>query len=664
MNQEEFDSEFGYSRPEQEDELLRRTKKTLSTYYSPFSSLRAFLATFLSFFPIVRWLPKYDFRQDLMHDIIGGLTVGIMHVPQGIAYAVLSHVHPVVGLYTSFFPPLFYMAFGTSRHNSIGSFAVVSLMTGLAVTTLMKTHGVYSTPASFTNLTATLSPEEGVTPIMITSTLTLCIGIIQFLMAFLRLDFIATYFSDQLVAGFTTAAAFQVLVAQLKDVFDIKDLPERTENYAMVFLRTYDILANIERTNWYAFGISIASMAFLIFGKEFVNPFVKSRFRSPVPIPFELLLVIISTVISYVCNLNHNLDIQIVDHIPTGFPSPQLPHFSLIPSLIVHAFGIAAVIVAVHISLAKMFAKKLKYEVDARQELYAIGFSSIASGFFPVYPASTALGRSMVNVEVGSRTLVSTAFSSLLLVAMIAYLGQWLDALPMCVLSAIIIVALKGMFMKLSALPQLWKLSKMDFSIWVVSFVVTVAWDVIPGLAAGIIYALFTTVMRTQWPRWHILGHIDSTDQFRDCERYKEVQFFDDICVFRFDSPLLFVNVERFKSTIAKATDEWRSEGSLDLVRSVECDKQALDRAARGPLHLVIDCSGFTSIDCMGVNVLKEVFLEMKERDVVVSFAATKAPVRELFEASGFYGAVPKSNFFPTIRDAVAIAGIGDNGNL
>ncbi|TKR93924.1 hypothetical protein L596_008290 [Steinernema carpocapsae] len=683
MNQEEFDAKFAYDRPKKPCELERRSFKALRSYYEPFTSCSLFLSALLSFFPIVDWLPKYKFRENLMYDIIGGFTVGIMHVPQGIAYAILAKVDPVVGLYTSFFPALIYMIFGTSRHNSIGSFAVVSLMTGLAVEQLLETHGVSLGSDAASNQTRF---SETLTPVVIASTLTLSIGLVEFLMAFARLDFITTYFSDQVVSGFTTGASCHVLVAQLKDVFAIEHLPKRNESYGMVFWKIYDTIANISQTNWWAFGISMISIVLLIVGKEYINPLVKKHLKSPVPIPFELLLVIIGTVVSGLCDWRDKLDIKVVNKIPAGFPLPSLPQFSLLPSLFVHALGIAVVIVAVHISLAKMFAKKMKYKVDPRQELYALGFTSIFAGLFPVFPSSTSLGRTMVNVEAGTKTLLSTVFSSALLVAMILYLGQWLEMLPMCVLSAIIIVALKGIFKKFADLKTLWPLSKTDFSIWVVSFVATVAWDVMPGLVVSICYALCTTVFRTQWPRWHFLANLNGTNDFRDSERYKKVHFFNGICVFRFDSPLLFTNVERFKSTIYKAMEEWHEVGydvlqpedlkikisakhlpevSLVLSHSstdiLGMDQPSVQKSEAPNImfpskHFVIDCSGFTFVDYMGVNAIKEIYSEMRQKEVLVYFAAAKAPVRDLFESSGFYKFVPKQNFYPTIRDAVAIA--------
>ncbi|KHN82502.1 Sulfate permease family protein 3 [Toxocara canis] len=927
MNQEEFDAQFTYRAPE--ESLTRsRLKKFLRRYYQPCLSVNGFFNAVIGFIPIIGWLPKYSFRDNFITDVIGGLTVGIMHVPQGIAYASLARVDPVVGLYTSFFPPLLYMIFGTSRHNSIGSFAVVSLMAGLAADRLVSEYNSQRLPIHKELLelanNETGLPDElhPLSHIEVVSVLTLAIGLVNILMGMLHLEFITTYFSDQVVSGFSTAASMHVFVAQLKDVFSIRGLPKRTgfgqlflrvfdiishitssnpytiiiavlstvfllvgkeivgpfakkklrlpvpipfelilviiatilsssfdayhrynvsivnriptglpvpklprfdlipqlvgdafgiaavivavhislakmfakkldyeidpgqELYAIgfasaassffpvypmacslgrtlvnveagtktqlsalfssallfavilffgqylktlpmilmgmlhlefittyfsdqvvsgfstaasmhvfvaqlkdvfsirglpkrtgfgqLFLRVFDIISHITSSNPYTIIIAVLSTVFLLVGKEIVGPFAKKKLRLPVPIPFELILVIIATILSSSFDAYHRYNVSIVNRIPTGLPVPKLPRFDLIPQLVGDAFGIAAVIVAVHISLAKMFAKKLDYEIDPGQELYAIGFASAASSFFPVYPMACSLGRTLVNVEAGTKTQLSALFSSALLFAVILFFGQYLKTLPMCVLSAIIIVALKGMFKKFGELKRLWILSTIDFLIWLVSFVATVGYDVMQGLVISIGFALMTTVFRTQWSRWHLLANLEGTNDFRDSERYHSVTTYSGICVLRFDSPLLFTNVERFKRVVYKVLKEWRAARPSvyhphdyqidDLTKHIKKGSRVLPEDKENPLairlsrHFVIDCSGFTFVDFMGVNALKEIFAEMRSQKVLVYFAAAKAPVRELFESSGFYRFVPKENFYPTIRDAVIIA--------
>ncbi|VDM62334.1 unnamed protein product [Angiostrongylus costaricensis] len=523
---DEFDKRFSYKLPRERDEFKRRTNEfVISSYYKPFTSLKLFKLSLISFIPIIQWLPHYNWKENLLPDVIGGLTVGVMHVPQGIAYALLAKQEAVIGLYTSMFPSLIYMVFGTSRHNSIGTFAVVSLMTGLAVDRL--THVTDNLPTS----------------IEVASALTILVGVIQFCLGVLRLSFITTYFSDQVVSGFTTGASCHVFISQLKDAFGLRGMPSRS-GPGYLFLKLYDIAANFNRINWAAVVTSVISIAFLVIGKDHINPLVKRKFKTSIPLPFELILVVAGTMVSYLLDMNRIYNVRIVHHIPTGLPGVSWPRFSLMSDLIPNGLGISVVVLAVHISLAKMFAKKLNYEVDPGQEMYAMGLASIGSGFFPVMPSACSLGRTIVSVESGTRTQLSTVFSIILLISVIAYFGKLLETLPMCILSAIVIVALKGMLNKFKELRTLWPLSKIDFSIWIVSFLATMCIDVTEGLAISILFALFTTIIREQWPRWHLLGNVSGTSDFRDFEKYDDVYFFKGICMFRFDSPLLFTNVE------------------------------------------------------------------------------------------------------------------------
>lgn len=434
--------------------------------------------------------------------------------------------------------------------------------------------------------------------------------------------------------------------------------------------------------------ISVCALSFLLIGKELVNPFLKNRFRNAIPIPWELLLLIISTFFSWCFHFHSNYDVAITSSIPTGLPMPSWQRFDLIPELIERGFiqtalSIAVVVLAVHISLAKMFGKKMNYRVDPGQEFYALGLSSVFSSLFPVYPVSCSLGRTMVNVEAGTKTQFSTISSTILLGAIILYFGYWLRTLPMCILSSIVIVALKNIFKRCTDLCRFWSLSKIDFSIWFVSFVATFIWGVSEGLAISISYALLTTVFRTQWPRWHYLSNLIATNDFRDSERYLHTTNHPGVCIFRFDSPLLFTNVDRFKANIRKAFAMWDARARLERRKSLTSpdiskifvEREANEQATRSLdipskpsnlknkfernicfRHFVIDCSGFTFVDYMGVNALKEIFTEMRNKKVLLYFASAKAPVRDLFEKCGFYQYVPKHNFYPTIRDAVAIA--------
>ncbi|VDM99022.1 unnamed protein product [Thelazia callipaeda] len=362
----------------------------------------------MNFIPIMHWLPKYS-SSNLILDFIGGLTIGIMHVPQGIAYASLAQVPAVMGLYTSFFPPLFYAIFGTARQNSLGTFAVVSLMAGAVASRKVDLwNQIHKTSFNSSDIMMVMN-STSVTTVDVNVILVFTIGIVHIIMGLLRLSFVATYFSDQVVAGFTTAASMHVLVAQMKYIFNLPNLPMRS-GPGELFLKCYDILNHIMSSNPYSIGISLISIAFLLLSKLLLAPFIRKKFKITIPIPFELLLIIIVTFFSTFFQLEKDFKMRVVGEIPTGLPKPRLPRFEMIPQIMGEAIGIAAVTFAVHISLAKICAKKLKYDIDVDQELFAIGLASIFSSFFSVFPVACSLGRTMVNISVGTKTQVFLYF--------------------------------------------------------------------------------------------------------------------------------------------------------------------------------------------------------------------------------------------------------------
>uniref|UniRef100_A0A8R1DPG4 STAS domain-containing protein n=1 Tax=Caenorhabditis japonica TaxID=281687 RepID=A0A8R1DPG4_CAEJA len=674
INQVEFDEKYGYQKRVKKDDvekLKNRSKKAASRYYEPFTSTANFKTFIFNLLPILEWLPRYEWRKCLTADAIGGITVGVLQVPQGIAYAVLSRQEPIVGLYTSIFPVLIYTFFGTSKHASLGSFAVVALMTGLTVE-----REAYI-PADNINGTMMLPGDEQLpSPIEVSCALVLGVGIVQFLMGLFRLQFLTTYLSDQLVAGFTTGSAVHVLVSQFKELFGMRGLTKHSGPGYLVKNVT-DIILNLPNANPMCCAISFATIVILHCGKEYLNPLVKKRLKSNVPIPWELVVVIISTIFVALVNGNEEYGVKIVNKIPTGLPELSLPQPQLIPRILPDAISIAVVVVAVHLSLSKMLAKKYQYDLDAGQELFALSFVAIGGSFFPTFPTSIGLGRTMVGVESGVKTQVATFFSCLFVLSISLFFGRFLETLPMCVLSAIIVVALKSMLRKLGELSGLWRLSKIDCYIWLVAFVATVLIDVSEGLVIAISFALFTTILREQYPKWHLLANLQDTDEFRDTQTYQQTTFYNGICIFRFDAPLLFHNVECFKKCAEKAFDEWRvspefcvneqkaQAGGLRFPEiqmnriapvSIQVLHPEVHRQSVFSRHFVIDCSGFTCIDLMGVSALKEVFSDLRKRRVQVYFASAKVPVREMLEKCDFYEHVSKENFYPTLRDATGIA--------
>uniref|UniRef100_A0A7E4UYM6 STAS domain-containing protein n=1 Tax=Panagrellus redivivus TaxID=6233 RepID=A0A7E4UYM6_PANRE len=689
MNQEQFDRIFQF----QPSPPRFRPMKFVKNRLKQCASFEAICKFFVSFFPILSWLPSYDYKTSLIGDVMAGLTVGVVHVPQGIAYAILTGVDPVYGLYTAFFGVILYMIFGTSHYVSVGSFAIISLMTGVscreiadsiektyleAEVMLLDEANHQHVSIDFTNLTAIpkviVSHEELVQLVTLTS------GMIQIVMALFHVEFLASYLSDQLVSGFCTGAAVHVVVVQLNKLVQVNVKKYSGLGYLIRHVMTF--AENIATTNETALIISICSFVFLYIGKDIIG--ARLRKKLPAPIPFELLLVITATAVSAIWSFATTADITVVKEVPVGLPVARLPRLDVLSYTIGPAFEIAFVVVALHLSMCKVFNRKFSSKTDNNQELYALGLVSTLSSFFNAYPISSSLGRSMLNVECGARTQLSAFFTAALLLVVILFLGPLLSALPMCVLAVIIIYSMKGVFQKMPAeLMHLWRIAKLDFLIWIVTFGATVVLDVMKGLAVAVVFALLTTVFRIQWPRWHMLSQLAGTEEYRDSGRYGRTTDIEGIRIFRFDAPLLFTNVEHFANSveraISKSAETLPGMATLHNFALAPAPKQAAKvgnkgfvarifasgkegyentdkKRVAGVEYLIIDCSGFTFIDYTSVSALTDVYNRLRARGLNVYFAEAKAPVRDMLESCGFFVSVYKINFYPTIHDAVLAA--------
>uniref|UniRef100_A0A7I4Z7K5 STAS domain-containing protein n=1 Tax=Haemonchus contortus TaxID=6289 RepID=A0A7I4Z7K5_HAECO len=631
----------------------------------------------LGFVPILNWLPQYNVKENLIRDIIGGLTVGIMHVPQGIAYSYLAGVQPINGLYTSLFPAFFYMFFGTSRHISLGVSAVVNLITGNCnqrVMTILETKAMKSSGSSLSGWTEEAKMHASVS---IVTSLAMCVGLIQVAMALLRLDFLTAFLSDQIIGGFTTGAAVHVLTTQLNKIFGVP-LP-RHSGLGKLYFMYKDLIGSIFNgyANWITFGISLTIIVLLLSAKIYIDPMIKRKCN--IPVPYDLFVIIIGTLISYLTNLHDRCGIKIVGTIPKGLPAPALPDVSLFRYFLSDALAISVVVLVITVSMGKLFAKKHKYEIDVRQEFYAMGFVGILSSFFPVWPASTALARSLVYEASGTRTQLATIFSTALLLAVIFFIGPLLEALPVCFLSCIVIVALKGMFMQLSTIPSLWSISRIDCTIFVVTFVATVVYDVVEGLLIGTFFAAMLLLIGIQRANVMEIGRISNNEghsHFQPVKLNRDAEIRDGVCCVRFAAPIVYLNAERFRNNINDAihlSKLWRrqrreeskrgklmefsqneSETTMRYTKVIPLKPFSLTEPENESIRaIVIDLSAVPRIDYTGAQCLVEVFNEQRNKGITVYFAAAPLQLRvRLGSVSRRDDPGILTKFYPSIDDA------------
>ncbi|KAL8593380.1 hypothetical protein ACOMHN_061420 [Nucella lapillus] len=264
--------------------------------------------------------------------------------------------------------------------------------------------------------------------------------------------------------------------------------------------------------------------------------------------------VVLGTVISHVVKLEETYDVKTVGDVPLGIPAPKVQQFTYLSDVLSDAIAIGIVAFAISVSMAKILAKKHDYDIDPDQELLAYGTMNVTCSFFSSFCAAASLSRTLVMENVGCKTQVTGLVSSALLLVVLLVLGTYFRTLPNCVLAAIIMVALKGMFKQFAELKRLWNISLIDFAVWLVAFLATVLLDVDLGLLAAILFALLTVIIRNQRPYVCLLGQVPGTDLYRDVGVVKAAKELEHIKIFRFDSALFFANSENFKRSIYKLT--------------------------------------------------------------------------------------------------------------
>uniref|UniRef100_I3MS93 Solute carrier family 26 member 10 n=1 Tax=Ictidomys tridecemlineatus TaxID=43179 RepID=I3MS93_ICTTR len=396
--------------------------------------------------PPLRWLPLYRWRAWLLGDAVAGVTVGVVHVPQGMAFALLTSVPPVFGLYTSFFPVLIYSLLGTGRHLSTGTFAVLSLMTGSAVERLVPE------PLS-RNLSGIEKEQLDAQRVGAAAAVAFGSGALMLGMFVLQLGVLSTFLSEPVVKALTSGAALHVLVSQLPSLLGLS-LPRQIGCFSL-FKTLAAVLTSLPRSSPAELTISALSLALLVPVKE-LN--VRFRDRLPTPIPGEIVMVLLASVLCFTSSLDTKYNVQIVGLLPEGFPQPLLPSLAELPRILADSLPIALVTFAVSASLASMYADKYNYTIDPNQELLAHGVSNLISSFFSCFPNSASLATTSLLVDAGGNTQVR---------GVVVYSGTlWQSSHLLCpkaVLACINISSMRQMFFQMQELPQLWHISRMDF---------------------------------------------------------------------------------------------------------------------------------------------------------------------------------------------------------
>ncbi|XP_038605449.1 solute carrier family 26 member 9 [Tachyglossus aculeatus] len=498
--------------------------------------------------PIFSWLPKYKIKDYLIPDLLGGLSGGSIQVPQGMAFALLANLPAVNGLYSSFFPLLTYFFLGGVHQLVPGTFAVISILVG-NICLQLAPESKFSIFNATNNTTSVDKAAMDEARLHISATLACLTAIIQMCLGLVQFGFVAIYLSESFIRGFMTAAGLQIFISVLKYIFGLT-IASYTGPGAIVYT-FIDICRNLPNTNIASLIFALVSAVFLVLVKE-LN--IRYMHKIRVPIPTELIVVVVTTAISGGLKMPQKYHMQIVGEIHQGFPTPVSPVVSQWQDMIGTAFSLAIVGYVINLAIGRTLGGKHGYDVDSNQEMIALGCSNFFGSFFKIHVICCALSVTLAVDGAGSKSQVASLCVSLVVMITMLVLGVYLYPLPKSVLGALIAVNLKNSLKQLTDPYYLWKKSKLDCCVWVVSFLSSFFLGLPYGVAVGVSFSILVVVFQTQFRNGYALAQGIGTDIYVNPKAYRKVQEVEGIKIVTYCSPLYFANSEIFRQKVIAKT--------------------------------------------------------------------------------------------------------------
>lgn len=541
------------------------------------------------YFPLIQTLRSYE-KGLFKGDLIAGITVGILLIPQGMAYALIAGLPPEYGLYAALVPLIVYAFMGTSRHLSVGPAALVSLLVAAAVSPFAE------------------SPEDFIVLSIILGVMS---GFIQLIFGLFKLGFLVNLVSNPVLSGFVSAAAIIIGFSQFHHLLGIEAVSGRLHEVI------YGIIIQLSEIHIGALLMGLLSITVILFLKKKYSKF-----------PGPMLVVIIGIITVYAAGLEQ-AGVPIVGDIKQGLPSFVIPVIDL--NIIIQLFPMAIAIALVSfmeaVAIAKVIEQKEETdEVDSNQELIALGVSKIVGALFQSYPSSSSFSRTAVNYSSGGSTGVSSLITAMTVALALLFLTPVFYYLPNTILAAIIMISVVGLI-DFKEAKNLWLLGHYDRYMLLATFAGTLFIGINEGIFLGVTLSVMMLLYRSARPRYSVMGKIPGTSIYRNVGRYKTEQI-EEILIFRFDAPLHFANADYFKERIELLIEE---------KPKIKC--------------LILDLNGVNDIDSTGLEILFQIIYQLKKDGIKVRLAEVKSSVRDMIKKSRGEELTPE--FYMRIEDAV-----------
>lgn len=547
-------------------------------------------------FPFLDWISSYK-KTDFVKDLLAGITVGIVLVPQGMAYAMIAGLPPVHGLYASLFPVLVYALLGTSRKIAVGPVAMDSLLVAVGLGTLSIT-GV----------------ENYIKMVVV---LALMVGVIQFLLGVLRMGFLVNFLSKPVISGFTSAAAIIIVFSQMKHLLGISVVGSNR-----IYKTVINIFYKLGEINYVDFSIGLVGIALLLGFKKWAKN-----------IPGILIIVVLGIVAVYFFQLE-TYGIKLVGNVPSGLPSFIMPTLNIedVKQLAPIAIALALVGYLEAISIGKAIEDKTGEDtIKANQELIALGSSNIVGSFFQGYPVTASFSRSAISFDAGTKTNLSAIFSVILVVLTLLFLTPLFKFLPNAILASIIMVSVVKLI-DIKYFKYLWSNRKDEFFVMLMTFLITLFIGITQGILIGVLCSLLLMVYRTSKPHFVEIGNIGNSDYYKNVIRFAdEVVVRNDLLIVRFDSQLYFGNSAYFKKQLLKHIK------------------------AKGPAlkGIILNAESINYIDATAADMLTKLIHDIRERELQFYIAGAIGPTRDIIFSTGIIKELQREFLFVKTKEAV-----------
>lgn len=541
-----------------------------------------------------KWTTEYS-PSVAQGDVIAGITVGVMLIPQGMAHAIIAGLPPIYGLYAALVPLLIYPFFASSRHLAIGPSAVDMVIVAAGVGAI-----------------AQVGSDQYIALAIL---LTLMVGVIQLIMGVARLGFVASLLSRPVIAGLTFGAALIIGFSQFDQLLGV-ELPQTQYVYVLL----YEAALHIGEVHLLSLGIGLGSVVLLV-----AMPSIKPE------IPAALVVVVLGTLVGWFFGVE-DMGVHVIGDIPVGLPAPAVPSLSLtdMQSLLSAAIALALVQFMKNVSLGRIFAARHNYTIDANRVLISAGMANIAGSFFRSPPVGGSFSRTAVNEQSGAETPVSNIISASIIALTLLFLTPLFYYLPMPVLAALIMVAGFSLI-DIGELRELLQTSQRDGYIALFTAGCVLVVGIQEGILLGIVATVLAVLYRISRPNMVELGHVPGSRVFRDINRFEDTEKVDKVLVLRVDASFSFANADHFKDFI------------LDKTRREEREIRAV----------VIDGTSINALDTTATDALWSVIETLEDRGIALFFAGLIGPVRRVVIRAGLFDELGEDRFHLDPHEAV-----------